>query len=191
VGLFRPYERREDSASKPASTEPANQVPPAAKKKVPTPTRKEAEAARRERLNPTLSPADQRKRDRASKAKSREQQWTKVDEEPGRILLRDFIDSRKGMAQWWMPVIITGLALALIVMYILPEAAVWATFVPYLALAAMAVHIFFLWRQYKVLHAERLPNLPMRGLLIYLVNRIISLRRFRMPLPRVNPGDEI
>jgi len=191
VGLFRPYERRQDSASKPAPTEQTNPEPAAAKKKVPTPTRKEAEAARRERLNPTLSPAEQRKRDRDAKAKSRERQWSRVDEEPGRVLLRDFIDSRRGMAQWWMPVVISGLVVALVVMYVLPDAAVWATFVPYLALAVMAVHIFFLWRQFKVLHAERFPDLPLRGLLIYLINRIISLRRFRMPLPRVNPGDEI
>jgi hypothetical protein len=191
VGLFRPYERREDAKSSPASTEPAAEDRPVPKKQVPTPTRKQAEAARRERLNPTLSPAEQRKRDRESKAKSREEQWSKVDEDPGRVLLRDFIDSRKGMAQWWMPVIISGLAIALIVMYAVRDAAVWATAVPYLALAVMAVHIVILWRQFRVLLAERLPNTPKRGLLIYLVNRIISLRRFRMPLPRVNPGDEI
>jgi hypothetical protein len=191
VGLFRPYERREDAASSSTPATPAAEDRPAPKKQVPTPTRKEAEAARRERLNPTLSPADQRKRDRDAKAKAREEQWSKVDDEPGRVLLRDYIDSRKGMAQWWMPVIITALAVALIVMYVFPEGAVWATAVPYVALAVMAVHIFVLWRGYKVLHAERLPNQPTRGLLIYLVNRIISLRRFRTPLPRVNPGDEI
>lgn len=199
MGFFRPYERSEDAAkpSEPAksvaSSEASSkrQVPTPAKKAAATPTRKEAEAARRERLNPTLSPADQRKADRATKAKQRDESWSKVDQGPGRVLLRDFIDSRKGMAQWWMPVVISTLALALAVMYIYPDGAMVATFVPYLALAALALHVFVLWRQYKALHAERLPNESLRGLLIYLINRIISLRRFRVPLPRVNPGDEI
>lgn len=199
MGLFRPYERSGDAADKPesaateATTEPAakKQVPTPAKKATPTPTRKEAEAARRERLHPTLTPAEQRKQDRAAKAKLREESWAKVDEDPGRVLLRDFLDSRKGLAQLWMPVIISGLALALAIMYLYPDGAVVATFVPYFALAALAVHIFILWRQFKKLHAERLPTGSLKGLLIYLINRIISLRRFRVPLPRVNPGDEI
>jgi hypothetical protein len=190
VGLFRPYERSE-APSEPTTTEPTASSGSAAKKKVPTPTRKEAEAARRERLNPTLSPAEQRKRDRTAKAKSREAEWAKTDEQPGRVLLRDFIDSRKGLAQWWMPIIISALAIALAVMYIYPDGAAIATALPYLAIIGMAVHIVLLWRQYKKLHAERLPNQPLRGLLTYLINRIMNLRRFRNPLPRVNPGDEI
>lgn len=191
MGLFRPYERPEDSASAPETTKPAESAGGAAKKKVPTPTRREAEAARRERLNPTLTPAQQRARDRAAKSKNREEQWAKVDEEPSRQLLRDFIDSRPGIAQWWMPIIMSGLVIALVVMYALPDAAMVATFVPYLALAALGIHIFVLWRQFRVLLAERLPDAPKRGLLVYLINRIISMRRFRVPLPRVKPGEEI
>jgi len=190
VGLFRPYDRSEDaSASAASNTSTAEST--AKKKKVPTPTRREAEAARRERLHPTLSPSEQRQRDREAKTRNREEAWKKVDDEPGRILLRNFIDSRKGITQLWMPVIIGALALALAAMYINPEVAVYATFFPYLALFALAIHIFELWRQFKVLHAERLPNESVRGLLMYMINRIISLRRFRMPAPTVKPGDEI
>jgi hypothetical protein len=189
--LFRPYERPEDAGSTPEPTKPAESGSSAVKKKVPTPTRREAEAARRERLNPTLTPAQQRARDRGTKAKSREEQWSKVDNEPSRLLLRDFIDSRPGIAQWWMPIIMSALVLALAAMYAAPDLAVPATFVPYLALAALGVHIFILWRQFRVLLAERMPGAPTRGLLVYLINRIISMRRFRVPLPRVKPGEEI
>lgn len=190
MGLFRPYERSEDSTTSEASS--ASTTDSAAKKKkVPTPTRREAEAARRERLHPTLTPAEQRQRDREAKTRSREEAWKKVDDEPGRILMRNFIDSRKGITQWWMPVIIGALAVALAAMYIYPAVAIYATFFPYLALIALAIHIFFLWREFKKLHAERLPNEAVRGLLMYMINRIISLRRFRMPAPTVKPGDEI
>ncbi|MCE1173709.1 MAG: DUF3043 domain-containing protein [Propionibacteriales bacterium] len=187
MGLFRPYERSEDATSTAAPETAAT----TAKKQVPTPTRKEAEAARRERLNPTLSPAQLRARDRDSKARQREESWKRVDDEPGRVLLRNFIDSRKGMAQWWMPTIMSTLVLALVVMYAYPPGAIVATFVPYAALALLAVHIFILWRQFKVLLAQRLPNEPTRGLLVYLINRIIAMRRFRVPTPQVKPGDEI
>jgi len=191
VGLFRPYERPEDAGATPETPKPAESAGRSAKKKVPTPTRREAETARRERLNPTLSPAQQRARDRQAKAKSREEQWSKVDNEPSRLLLRDFIDSRPGIAQWWMPIIMSALVLALAAMYAVPDLAVPATFVPYLALVALGVHIFILWRQFRVLLDERMPGAPKRGLLVYLINRIISMRRFRVPLPRVKPGEEI
>jgi hypothetical protein len=195
VGLFTPYKRADEPTGaepeRPATPESAPAQPAQKKKAVPTPTRKEAEAARMERLHPTLSASEQRKRDRQARTASREDQFRKVEEQPGRALLRDFLDSRKGMAQWWMPVIMISLALALVAMYLSPDLALVSTFIPYVALAALAVHIFLLWGQYKKLHAERLPKEPTKGLLVYLINRIISLRRFRMPAPRVKPGDEI
>jgi Flp pilus assembly protein TadB len=195
VGLFTPYKRADEPGDarpdEPAAAAPASTAAQQKKKAVPTPTRKEAEAARMERLHPTLSAAEQRKRDREARTSAREEQFRRSEERPGRALLRDFLDSRRGMAQWWMPVIMISLALALAAMYVSPEFALVATFVPYVALAALAVHIFLLWRQYKQLHQERLPKEPLKGLLAYLINRIISLRRFRMPAPRVKPGDEI
>lgn len=191
MGLFRPYERSAESAEPKSAAPDSNTESPAAKKTIPTPTRKEAEAARRERLNPTVSPAEQRKRDRVAKAKSREQDWVKVDEQPGRVLLRDFIDSRKGIAQWWMPTIIATLAVAMGVMYLYPPWAEITIALPYAAIVGMAIHIVLLWREFKKLHADRLPNEPLKGLLPYLINRIMNLRRFRNPLPRVDPGDEI
>ncbi len=193
MGLFTPYKRSDEPADAQPSEPAADATASAQQKKkaVPTPTRKEAEAARMERLHPTLSASEQRKRDREARNASREEQFRKVDDRPGRALLRDFLDSRTGMAQWWMPVIMISLALALAAMYLSPQLALIATFVPYVALAALAVHIFLLWRQFKQLHAERLPKEPVKGLLVYLINRIISLRRFRTPPPRVKPGDEI
>lgn len=191
MGLFTPYQRSEEPAE-PKPERPEDSASAQQKKKaVPTPTRKEAEAARMERLHPNLSAAELRKRDRQARSASREEQFRKAEEKPGRALLRDFLDSRKGMAQYWMPTIMASLALALAAMYLSPELALAATFIPYVALAALAVHIFLLWGQFKKLHAERLPKESTKGLLAYLINRIISLRRFRMPAPRVNPGDEI
>ena len=41
------------------------------------------------------------------------------------------------------------------------------------------------------LMAERLPNESMKGLTAYSVMRALQIRRFRVPVPRVHPGDKI
>ena len=57
--------------------------------------------------------------------------------------------------------------------------------------ALIGIDIFLMWTRYKKLHAERLPNVPLKGLLAYMLNRAINLRRLRLPAPRVKPGDKI
>jgi hypothetical protein len=39
--------------------------------------------------------------------------------------------------------------------------------------------------------AERLPGESARGLTMYAVMRALQIRRFRVPTPRVKPGDKI
>jgi hypothetical protein len=43
---------------------------------------------------------------------------------------------------------------------------------------------------YKLV-AERLPGESTKGLTMYAVFRALQIRRFRMPAPRVQPGDKI
>jgi FtsH-binding integral membrane protein len=39
--------------------------------------------------------------------------------------------------------------------------------------------------------AERLPGESTRGVTLYAVMRALQIRRFRMPVPRVKPGEKI
>jgi Protein of unknown function (DUF3043) len=39
--------------------------------------------------------------------------------------------------------------------------------------------------------AERLPGQSTRGVTLYAVMRALQIRRFRIPAPRVHPGDKI
>lgn len=190
MALFRPY-NRSDSA-KPSSTpaEPADQAK-AGKKEAPTPSRREAEAARRERFNPTLSAKELRVRERAAKASMRDEQVAKSENTPGKLLLRDFIDSRRSLAGYAMPILMVTLAISLLVSSFSPSAAELVTYFTYSVFLLIGVDIFVMWRKYKKLHAERLPNVPLKGLLGYMLNRSINLRRLRLPAPRVKPGDEI
>ena len=36
-----------------------------------------------------------------------------------------------------------------------------------------------MWRRFKKLAAERIPNVPLKGLLGYMINRAINVRRLR------------
>ena len=45
-------------------------------------------------------------------------------------------------------------------------------------------------RSLRRLMAERLPGESTRGLTMYAVMRALQIRRFRVPSPRVGPGDK-
>ncbi len=192
MGLFRPYERSAADAADPeptpATTEGAAKP---VRKEAPTPSRREAEAARRERLNPTLSAKEMRVRERAAKNALRDEQFAKAESTPGKLLMRDFVDSRKSIAQWSMPILMVTLAISLVISSLSTDAAMIVTWFTYSLFVLIGADLFLMWRKYKVLHAERIPKVPLKGLLGYMVNRAINLRRLRMPAPRVKPGDEI
>jgi Protein of unknown function (DUF3043) len=190
VALFRPYDRSESAKPDPKPAETVDHSKPA-KKEVPTPSRREAEAARRERLNPTLTPKELRIKERAAKNALRDEQFVRTENAPGKVLMRDFIDSRRSIAGYAMPILMVTLAVSLLVSSLSTDAAIIVTWVTYGVFALIAFDIFLMWRSYKKLHADRLPNVALKGLLPYMLNRSINLRRLRLPAPRVKPGDEI
>ena len=199
MGLFRPYERSEADQPKPeAASSPADASASSAveagkpvKKELPTPSRREAEAARRERLNPTLSPKEAKARDRAAKAALRDEQFARTEGTPLKVLMRDFVDSHRGVAQYSMPILMVTLAVSLLLTNFSQELAVGVTMFTYAMFLMIALDVFLMWRRFKKLAAERLPGQPLKGMLGYLINRSINLRRLRMPKARVKRGDPI
>lgn len=211
MGLFRPYERTDKSDRKRTSTvptkAPAAATPEAApatieepksdkivvrrgEKKGRTPTRREAEAARMERLHPSLSPKERRRAEREAKYKAQQETWDRIERSPERVLLRDFVDTRWTVAEFLMPLMILIMALMMVFMsnvvvsfYI--SMGLWVVFI-----IAM-INIWIMWRQFKKLLAERVPNATRKGLLMYMVNRAMMIRRFRRPSPRIKRGDPI
>lgn len=208
MGLFRPYERTEKTArqrtstvrrgSRTASPEPAAQ--PAAPEKVtvtrgggkagPTPTRKEAEAARMQRLHPSLSPKEQRKADREARFRSQQDAFDRIERSPERALLRDFVDTRWTIAEFMMPAMILILALMMVTIdnvqlsfYV--SMSLWGLFI------LAVINVAIMWRSYKRLLDERIPGANRKGLLMYMINRSMMIRRFRRPSPRIKRGDPI
>lgn len=208
MGLFRPYERSErkpedekvsltPKTPKPSEAEEASETvagnsaaPKAnAKKDTPTPTRKAAEAARMERLHPTLSKKEARRKNRAASRARADENWQKTENSPERALARNYVDARWTAVEFVLPGILVFLALTM-------ATSSFPTLLPYVTLALwafLAVCIFnmiFLWRGFRRQLAERLPKASRRGLLMYLLNRAMMIRRFRQPGPAIRRGDK-
>ena len=189
MALFRPYQRTEAPAEEPAT--PASDSAKPAGKAAPTPTRREAEQARRERLNPTLTPKQARAKERQAKVAAREANMRSAESQPGKVLVRDWVDSRRGLAPFSMPILMLMLMLSLVTTGFGTLATALMSYATWIVLLLIAIDLFRMWHGYKKLHAARLPREPLKGLLGYAINRSINLRRLRLPAARVKPGDEI
>lgn len=210
MALFRPYERTSKderqrpstvTEPKPAKThrqseasvveEPAQNITVRrGEKKGPTPTRREAEAARMERLHPNLSPKEQRKADRQARYEAQALAWDKVERSPERTLLRDFVDTRWTVAEFMMPAMILIMAVMLATMTN-PLLSSYVALSLWVLMFFAIINTWVMWRSFKKLLAERVPGASTKGLLMYMINRSMMIRRFRRPAPRINRGDPI
>jgi hypothetical protein len=163
----------------------------------PTPKRSEAERGRyqpisgsRPRSAGPRTPADKAtaRSDRARKyeAMKRGEQWAlnARDLGPAKQLARDYVDSKRRVSEYYMYILVLLVAALFVRLNGLLGPVVVAL------IAVMAVDGYFIRRGLRRLVAERLPGESARGLTLYAVMRAIQIRRFRMPQPRVNPGEK-
>ena len=161
------------------------------KKNAPTPTRRQAEAERMERLHPSLTPGQQRRADRRAKSQARYDALDRQEQSPERVLLRDVIDSRWTINEFVLPLMILVMALSMTTL-LDPATAVlgsWVAGLLWLLLIMAFINTWFMWRSFKVLLEQRVPGANRRGLLMYMFNRSIMIRRFRRPAPRIARGE--
>lgn len=178
------------AASTAASSGVEKKVIRRGEKSGPTPTRKEAEAARMQRLHPNLTKKQRKKADREAKYKAQAEAWERVEQGPERTLLRDFVDTRWTLAEFMMPVMILIMAAMFVFMTNFTASTIIA-FVLWGFFLATIINIWIMWRKFKKLLAERVPRARTKGLLMYMMNRAIMIRRFRRPQPRIKRGDPI
>ena len=105
-------------------------------------------------------------------------------------MLRDFVDTRWTIAEFMMPAMILILALMMVTMnnvqlsfYV--SMSLWGIFI------LAVINVAIMWRSYKRLLDERIPGANRKGLLMYMINRSMMIRRFRRPSPRIKRGDPI
>lgn len=161
---------------------------PGQRKSGPTPTRKEAEAARRQRVTQTMTKREIRAAASRHNRAERMRVLSARDATPEKALLRDYIDARFSIGEVLLPSLVVILALSFL-NAVVPEAAVIGTVVMYLYILAVLADLFVMWRGFKRVLAERLPDVSPKGLLMYGANRAIQIRRFRIPAPRIQRGE--
>jgi hypothetical protein len=193
--VFRRRTSDEPAASGTTTTTGGAATTPGGKGR-PTPSRREAEAARRERARPPSDRKSVAQRERAARrqaaAKVRtamqtgdESHYVGRDRGPIRSFVRDYIDSRRTVAEFLMPILLVVLVLSFLQS---PTTAALATLAWMLAMVVIVVDLFVVGRRLRREVFRRFPDDTGKGHVMYGVLRATQMRRLRLPKPKVRPG---
>ncbi|ACU85239.1 CblZ, a non-orthologous displasment for Alpha-ribazole-5'-phosphate phosphatase [Brachybacterium faecium] len=186
----------------PQSPEPSPQPQRPGSKGRPTRTRKEAEAARRRPLVvDDRKEARRRDRERANRERAEAQQALMTGDErkmplqhrgPERSFVRDVVDSRRNIAEYFFPIAFLFMLLALVLPLIKPElTAVFSggmILVLWGGIALCVVDGFILRKRLRREVTERFGDVG-RGVVTYGIMRAIQIRRFRLPRAQIKHGE--
>jgi hypothetical protein len=186
----------------PQSPEPEPQSARPGSKGRPTRTRKEAEAARRRPLVvDDRKEARRRDRERASQERMESQQALMTGDEkrmplqhrgPQRSFVRDVVDSRRNLAEFFFPIALIFMVIALVLPLIRPDltAALSTGMIIVLwgGIALCVIDSLFLRKRLRRLLTERFGDVE-RGLVGYGIMRAIQIRRFRLPRAQIKHGE--
>jgi hypothetical protein len=167
----------------------------AEKKGKPTPKRKDAEA--KLKISP-LSPTASKDAKRVLKEQSRvrrlearaaymrgeESALPYRDKGPARRFVRNYIDERRSISEYFLVLIMLVLFLTIIP---IPAVQLAAVALMYSSMIFMTVNGIFLSRKLKKLVAEKYPEEPTKGIGMYGWMRSTQLRRLRAPAPQTGP----
>jgi hypothetical protein len=110
------------------------------------------------------------------------------DRGPVRALARDYVDSKRRVSEYYMYILL----LLVVALFFRSKAA--QEFISPLILVLVFIIVVdaqLIRRALNRLVAERLPGQSTKGVTLYAVMRALQIRRFRIPVPRVHPGDRI
>lgn len=178
----------------------------------PTPKRREAERRRRTYVQAPKDRKQAAKMMRERQADERQTQSRALrtgdesklpprDAGPVRRLVRDVVDTRRGVGGYFLFTTLGVLLVQILLQvatsraYLTPAASaqvqVVLMYVWYALIVLVAVDSFFLVRRMNRIVRERHPDHTERGLAMYAVMRSLQIRRLRLPKPKVQPGAEI
>ncbi|WP_116950480.1 DUF3043 domain-containing protein [Jiangella endophytica] len=162
----------------------------------PTPKRSEAEQARKQRVRPALNRREAMRRDRermrADRAKTRaamntgdEKHYLARDQGDVRRFIRNYVDSRRTVAEFFLPLILVILLTSLIGIPVVQFA---STIIWLAVMVLLIVDLTILGMRVKREVRKRFPDDPGKGHVLYAITRATQLRRLRLPKPQVKPG---
>jgi hypothetical protein len=168
------------------------------KKGRPTPKRKDAESARKvSSLAPARSKEEKARQKSAARAARIAQRaaYLRGDENalplrdrgPVKRFVRNYVDSRRSIGEYFLPIIGVVLLVSLIPV---AAAAVIGVVLMYTVLFASVIDGFFLRNRIKREVAARFPEEPIKGLGMYGWLRSTQMRRMRAPKPGVAVGEK-
>ncbi len=167
------------------------------KKNRPTPKRKEAEASRKINALAPATTKEGRKRQkelaRENRAQARvafmrgdENALPSRDRGPAKRWVRNYIDSRRTVGEYFMPLIFGVLVLTVIPNKFVQLLAIFAM---YAVMLYTFVSGFFMTRKIRKEVEARFRNEPTKGVGMYGFLRSTQMRRMRAPAPQVKRGD--
>ncbi len=165
----------------------------------PTPKRKVSEA---KRVTSSLAPVVTKDQKRAAKLASRqdrvasraaylrgeESALPSRDRGPERRFVRNYVDSRRSIGEYFLPIIFIVLILTLIPK---PSVQFGAIAIMYGVLLMAVVDGIFLGRRIRALINKKFPGASTRGLGMYAWLRSTQMRRLRTPHPQTKVGDNL
>lgn len=165
----------------------------------PTPKRKVSEA---KRITSSLAPVVTKEQKREAKLASRQDRVASRaaylrgeesalplrDRGPARRFVRNYVDARRSIGEYFLPIIFVVLILTLIPT---PSVQLGAIAIMYGVLIMAVVDGIFLGRRIRKLMGEKFPNVSTKGLGMYAWLRSTQMRRLRAPHPQTKVGDEV
>ena len=110
------------------------------------------------------------------------------DRGPAKKFVRNYIDSRRSLGEYFLPTIMVVLVLTAIPVKAIQLLAILFMYAAMLYSFSSAI---FVGRKIKKLVAERFPNESLKGIGMYGWLRSTQMRRLRAPAPQVKRGDSI
>lgn len=128
----------------------------------------------------------ERARTRSAMQTGDERHFLARDKGPVRKFIRDYVDSRRTVAEFFLPLIVVILVLSFV-----PQLALVATMVWVLSMILLIVDLVVLTVRMNKQLKQRFPDAPKRGNTFYAITRATQIRRLRLPKPTVKPGDPV
>lgn len=170
---------------------------PEAPKGRPTPKRSDSQSRRRSVANTTMSRKEAARRQREERRAALERQRQALatgderylpprDKGPVRRYVRDYVDSRFNIAEYFLPMAVVILVLSMIRVPQLQNLSLllWLAVIVMIVLDSIVTG----FRLKKQL-AERFPGENRRGAVAYALMRSLQMRRLRLPKPQVKRGE--
>jgi hypothetical protein len=148
-------------------------------------TKEERKAAREARR---AAIKEQRQKAQEGAARGDDRYLPARDRGPGRKLARDIVDSRRNLAEFFLPIAFVSLALNLVTA---PAIRLLSPILLYSMVLVIGIDSFLLSRKVVRIVTEKHGATEAKGTGGYAIMRSIQFRRGRRPLPRVNRGAKV